>query len=82
LFGFFKKALADTRVRRLERSLAITSRELADVRAQLEAEERKRSVAEAEIEALAEVVARDRERVRAETAEAARRVADAEGSAK
>lgn len=52
-------------------------RELADVRAELEAEQRKLKVAQAEIESLAAVIARDRERVIAETAEASKRVADA-----
>jgi hypothetical protein len=56
-------------------------RELADVQAELEAERRKLAIAETEIESLAAVVARDRERVYAETAEAAKRVADSTVSA-
>jgi uncharacterized membrane-anchored protein YhcB (DUF1043 family) len=52
-------------------------RELADVQAELDAERRKLKVAETEIDSLAAVIARDRERVYAETAEAAKRVADA-----
>lgn len=52
-------------------------RQLADLTAELEAERRKLEIAETEIESLAAVIARDRERVYAETAEAAKRVADA-----
>lgn len=47
------------------------------MRAELEAERRKLEIAQTEIESLAAVIARDRERVYAETAEAAKRVADA-----
>lgn len=53
-------------------------RALADTEAELAAERRMLAVAQAEIDSLAAVVARDRERVRAETADAARRIADAE----
>lgn len=52
-------------------------RELADVRAELEAEQCRLKIAEAEIASLAAVIARDRERVHAETAEASKRIADA-----
>lgn len=45
-----------------------------------EATKRKLAIANAELEAMANVIARDRQRVRAETAEFARRRAEAEGS--
>ena len=53
--------------------------ELAEVRADLEAAVRTKGVMQAEIDALAAVLARDRERVHAESAEFAKRVAEAEG---
>ena len=55
-------------------------RELAEVRADLEAATRTKGVMQAEIDALAEVIVRDRTRVKAETAEFVRRIADAEGN--
>lgn len=70
MFSFLRR-LADKGLRR----------ELADVQAELDAERRKLKVAETEIESLAAVIARDRERIYAETAEAAKRVADATVSA-
>lgn len=54
-------------------------RELAEVRADLEAANRTKGVMQAEIDALAEVIVRDRKRVQAETAEFVKRIADAEG---
>lgn len=48
-----------------------------DLLAELAAERRKLAVAEAEIDSLAAVIARDRERVKAEAAEYALRVAQA-----
>lgn len=51
--------------------------ELEDARTELEAERRNLRVANAEIESMAAVIARDRARVHAETAEFASRVASA-----
>jgi hypothetical protein len=51
--------------------------ELDDARTELEAERRNLRVANAEIESMAAVIARDRARVYAETAEFASRVASA-----
>ena len=45
----------------------------------MEAEQRKTRVQQVEIESLAAVIARDRQRVKAETAIAARTIAEAEG---
>lgn len=50
-----------------------------DLESALDAERRKLSVAGAEIESLAAVIARDRQRIQAETAAYARQQADAEG---
>ncbi len=66
--------------RRLRRENARLAAELLDVRAELEAERRALRIADAEIESLAAVVARDRMRVKAETAVQARKLADAEGN--
>lgn len=63
----FLRWLADRELRRA----------LADVQAELEAERRSLAITQTEIESLAAVIARDRERVYAETAEASKRVADA-----
>ena len=53
--------------------------QVRELESQLEAERRKLAVASAEIESLAAVVARDRERIRAEGACYARQRAEAEG---
>jgi hypothetical protein len=53
--------------------------QLAEAREALEAEQRKTRVQQVEIESLAAVIARDRQRVKAETAVAARTIAAAEG---
>lgn len=50
-----------------------------DLEAKLDAERRKLAVAEAEIESLAAVCARDRQRIKAEVAAYARQQANAEG---
>lgn len=55
-------------------------RRIADLEAELLAAARKLSVAEAEIEAMAGVIERDRRRVAAETAIQTRRQAEAEGN--
>ena len=53
-------------------------RRLADAREALEAEQRKTRVQQVEIESLSAVIARDRQRVKAETAIAARMEAKGE----
>jgi hypothetical protein len=53
--------------------------QLAEAREALEAEQRKTRVQQVEIDSLAAVIARDRQRVKAETAIAARTIAEAEG---
>jgi predicted nucleic acid-binding Zn-ribbon protein len=63
----------------LQRRIEALERELADVRTELAAEQRRHRVLEAEIESLAGVVVRDRERVRAESAIAAGQIANIEG---
>jgi hypothetical protein len=55
-------------------------REILNLRAALEAEQRKNRVQQVEIESLAAVIARDRQRVKAETAIASRTIADSEGT--
>ena len=52
---------------------------IADLEAELEANQRKLQVAEAEIESLAAVIARDRARIESETAAYSRKKAEAEG---
>lgn len=54
--------------------------ELAEVRADLEAANRTKGVMQREIDALGEVIARDRTRIKAETAEFVSRIVDAEGN--
>jgi regulator of replication initiation timing len=58
------------------------AQQLADVREALEAAERKNRVLTVENEQLAAVIARDRQRVLAETAVASRTIAEAEGKSK
>ncbi|MDZ4688501.1 MAG: hypothetical protein SH850_25790 [Planctomycetaceae bacterium] len=60
------------------RKPSAAERKILDLVAQCEALRRQIRVLEAERDALADVIARDRERVKAETAELARRVAVAE----
>ncbi len=55
------------------------TRQLAETREALEAEQRKTRVQQVEIESLSAVVARDRQRVKAETAIASRTIAESEG---
>lgn len=78
MFGWQKKQ-PPRRQRDLERQLVELQRQLADEQAAHEATQRRLTVAEAEIESLAAVLARDRERVSAESAGYARRRAEAEG---
>jgi hypothetical protein len=78
--GYVRRLFRWSVERRLRRENAKLSAELLDTRAELEAERRALRVAEAEIESLAAVVARDRARVKAETAVYARKLADAEGN--
>ena len=54
---------------------------VADLETQLDAERRRLAVASAEIESMAAVIARDRERIKAEGACYARQRAEAEGVA-
>ena len=67
---FFQKPMP--RVRKLQR-------QLADLQSDLEAERLKTKVVEAERDNLAAVIARDRERIKAEGAAYARQRAEAEG---
>lgn len=60
---------------RLERRVRELERQLLDKQAELDAAQRVIAIKDAEIESLAGVVARDRERVLAETAEHSRRIA-------
>ncbi len=55
------------------------TRQLPETREALEAEQRKTRVQQVEIESLSAVVARDRQRVKAETAIASRTIAESEG---
>lgn len=55
------------------------ARQIEQLQSDLEAANRKLAVAEAEIESLAAVIARDRQRIKAETAAYARQQAHAEG---
>ena len=55
------------------------AKQLAETREALEAEQRKTRVQQVEIESLSAVVARDRQRVKAETAIASRTIAEAGG---
>lgn len=64
MFGIIRR-FADEKIRR----------ELADVRAELDAERRFRKIAECEVESMAAVIARDRLRVKSESAEFAARIA-------
>jgi len=54
-------------------------RRILDLEATIEAKDRQLSVAQAEIESLAGVIARDRERIKAEGAAYARQRAESEG---
>lgn len=65
----------------LRREVARLKEDLAAAQTALKSEERRREVAEAETQAIALVVARDRERVKAELASFARQRADSEGEA-
>lgn len=53
--------------------------QLVDAREALEAEQRKTRVQQVEIDSLAAVIARDRQRVKAETAIASKTIAESEG---
>lgn len=53
--------------------------QIRDLQSELEAERRRLAVANAEIESMAAVIARDRERIKAEGAAYARQRAEAEG---
>lgn len=58
------------------------TKQLADAREALDAEQRRARVMQVEIESLSAVIARDRQRVKAETAVASRTIAEAEGKPK
>jgi len=64
---------------RLERRVAQLTGQLADEKAEHEATRRELKVAEAEIASMAAVIARDRERIKAESAAYARQRAEYEG---
>ena len=63
----------------LKRSLSEEERAHEDTKAELEAERRRHRITEAERDALADVHARDRERIRSEIAAYARSRAESEG---
>lgn len=72
LFGRRRETAAEKRERQLRDRIA-------ELEAELEAEQRRSRVKDAEIESLAAVIARDRERVKAEAATYARQTAENEG---
>ena len=65
--------------KRPNRKLLRLEKQVLDLEALCEAKDRQLAVANAEIESLANVIARDRERVKAESAAYARARADSEG---
>ncbi|MBS0208727.1 MAG: hypothetical protein JSS27_07215 [Planctomycetes bacterium] len=75
----FGKGMPSRAVRALLAQVAELRGQLADAQAALDAERRVARVQQAEIDSLAAVIARDRERIHAETAAYARAIADAEG---
>jgi hypothetical protein len=58
------------------------AKQIVELQAALEAEQRKNRVQQVEIDSLAAVIARDRQRVKAETALASKTIAEAEGKPK
>lgn len=70
--GWFESA----RNRRLGREVKRLTAQLADVRNELESEKRRNAVQQAEIDSMAAVIVRDRERVKVETAIAAMKIAE------
>ncbi len=76
MLRFFKR---QRRALKAERASTDLGRQVLDLQAELEAAGRKLAIANAEIESLAIVIARDRDRVKAERAEANLRIAQAEG---
>ena len=58
------------------------AKQLAETREALEAEQRKTRVQQVEIDSLAAVIARDRQRIKAETAIHSRTIAEVEGTTK
>jgi hypothetical protein len=75
MLKFFRRR----RALRADKTASDLQRRILDLEAQLDAERRKLKVAEAEIESLSVVIARDRDRVKAERSEACERIAKAEG---
>ena len=73
MFRSFMRRWADQTLRT---ELAELNERLADAQAELSAERRGHAVAQTELEAMAEVIARDRARVRAESSIAARTIAE------
>ena len=67
-----KRILARYANRTLRRDLSRLQSELAEVRTELDIEQRKTRVQQAEIDSMAAVIARDRERIKAEAATAIR----------
>jgi predicted nucleic acid-binding Zn-ribbon protein len=70
------------RALRADRTACDLQRRILDLEAQLDAAKRKLAIAEDEIEALGEVIVRDRQRVLAETSEASQRISKAESKDK
>lgn len=68
----FRRNKPDRRVQKL-------LKQIADLTAELEAQKRVLAIKDAELDSLAGVIARDRERVKAETAMYARQRAESEG---
>ena len=79
MFHFFKRKGHGGRPTKSEAERHEQARRILDLEAALDAANRQLQVAQAEIEALAAVIERDRRRVKAETAELNLRIAQAEG---
>ncbi len=71
MFGFSKKPV--------DRVRAVQARQILDLQAECEALRRTLTIRDAELESLAGVIARDRERTKAETAAYVRQRAECEG---
>jgi len=79
MLGLLNRTRRAPRPSKAERALSELERRILDLQAELDAERRKLAIANTEIESLATVISRDRDRVKAERAEANLRTAQAEG---
>ena len=80
MFNWLKARIESRHETALARDVQRLQTELNETRATLEAEQRRGRVKDAELESLAAVIARDRERVKAEAAIASRHIAEAEST--